>query len=502
MKLNADIIYKHLAQKYNVLSGGPGTSTLSLNRPEFFMGDSPVFRSDHLYLATVEHLPRRPVIEKNAVLVCIGENVSLKYYREHLRLITIRNKADFFRVYHDIQDIFEKYDEWERSMYIDLTEDADMQKIIQDSSDIFGKPIVVLDHSFRIAAAVPETMDMPGWTSSKGEPLQSESIEKFLGESVLLTEKKGALQLDINNYRTLCVNLFNDEDVYEGCLCISMGDQKFNEGENRLAEFLAAILDKAIRRQPRILNDESTSVKALMQTLVEELPISPTQRWLLNAVNHKETYVCVDMHWLDDRSRQIPAGYICDIFEETFADSWAFRKENSIVGFIRRTDEDYEEKLVTFLRQMELRAGVSDPFADLFDIRIHYAQAVSAVENGRLLEEENTLYKFSDYALTEMIINSLGGLPAEAYFPEGFRRLVSHDMNSGVSYMETLKVFLQENMSYTSAAEKLFVHRSTLIDRIARIERDLGIDLKDPSGRLLLEMLLKALEIEKKLKQR
>ena len=39
------------------------------------------------------------------------------------------------------------------------------------------------------------------------------------------------------------------------------------------------------------------------------------------------------------------------------------------------------------------------------------------------------------------------------------------------SYLETLKVFLEENMSYPAAAKRLYIHRSTLIDRIARIER-------------------------------
>ncbi len=119
-----------------------------------------------------------------------------------------------------------------------------------------------------------------------------------------------------------------------------------------------------------------------------------------------------------------------------------------------------------------------------------------ALENGQLMNPGTSVFFFSDYALDEMILNSLGDMPAEAYFPRGLKEILSHDESSGVSYLETLKVFLEENLSFTSAARRLYIHRSTLIDRIERIEKELEIDLKDPRQRLLLEIILRAMEIE------
>ena len=94
-----------------------------------------------------------------------------------------------------------------------------------------------------------------------------------------------------------------------------------------------------------------------------------------------------------------------------------------------------------------------------------------------------------------MVANSLDGLPVEAYFPKGFRELLEHDQNSSISYLETLSVFLEENMSYAKAARRLFIHRSTLIERINRIESELSEDLSNPDQRLFLQLLLKALQI-------
>jgi DNA-binding PucR family transcriptional regulator len=56
-------------------------------------------------------------------------------------------------------------------------------------------------------------------------------------------------------------------------------------------------------------------------------------------------------------------------------------------------------------------------------------------------------------------------------------------------------------MSYTATARKLYIHRSTLIDRISRIEKELNIDLKDSDQRLQLEILLKAVDLEEVLRQ-
>lgn len=93
MKLNADIIYRHLSQMYHVEMYGKKSAELTLCRPEFYMEDENIFLSDHLYLATVEHLPRRPRIQEKAVVVCIGENLQLNYYKDRMTVIVIKKQV-------------------------------------------------------------------------------------------------------------------------------------------------------------------------------------------------------------------------------------------------------------------------------------------------------------------------------------------------------------------------------------------------------------------------
>ncbi len=504
MKLNADIVFKGIRRAYSAEIYGPKTTEMNLSRPEFYMEGDNTFQRDHLYLATVEHLPKRPQIQQNAALICIGDNLNLTFYKERMCVIVISSKADFFRVHQYVHSLFDYYDGWEKALYQDLLDDNDIRALLLDSQSIFNCPIYVLDNSFRIIASTQSTL-ASSWSLSDSGTLNVSSIDTFLSEHELMMEKKNALKLEVTDKKILCVNLFNRNDEYEGCLCIEMINNEFTDGEDRLAEFLAEIIQKAIQKSPLLINDSAATIKKVMQNLVSEMPLSYSQRMLLNSSNRKNTYVCLYMRNRGTH-RQLPLSYICDTFEEAFEDSYAFVQDGSVIAFLDTDtlspgyNTDYRiqlnKRLTEFIKKMNLCVGISNQFNDLLNIRIHYLQALSAVENGLLLDSNGNFFYFASYALTEMIINSLGNLPVEAYFPNGLAEIFEHDRNSGVSYIETLKVFLEENMSYTTTAQKLYIHRSTLIDRISRIEKELNISLKDSDHRLQLEILLKALALE------
>ncbi len=505
MNLNAAIIYHELKKDYKAEIIGPRSEDLLLSRPEFYMEDNDSFLSDHLYLATVEHLPKRPRIQKNSVLVCIGENLNLNYYRERMCLIIIRERTDFFKIFMKIQSVFEKYNSWENQICHDLISNHELNTILEDSYFIFNKPIYVLDSSFRIIASRSETPDQ-GWAVTESGSLNAESIAKYLSVSDLMTEKRNALMIDQLGKKVLCVNLFNKNDQYNGCVVVSLNDSDIFDGEDKLIEVLAEYLQLAIEKNPAIINDTDASIKNAFQNLIDELPLSYSQRILLTSSNPQTVYRCIYMYYRGKRN-QLPLSYICDIFEETFPKSYAFVYDDAIVSLISVNtlpsgkSADYKialnRKLTEFIDQMYLCAGISNEFSDLLNIRIQYLQAQSAVDNGLLLDSQGKLFYYASYALTEMIINSLGGMPVETYYPAGFDNILRHDKESGISYLETLKMFLEEGMSYTSTAQKLHIHRSTLIDRITRIEKELGTELKDPDMRLQLEILLKAIDLEK-----
>ena len=505
MKLCASIIFEELKRLHTVEMSGPASIELCLGRPEFYMDEETSFLPNHLYIASVEHLPQRPIIGKGAVLVCIGSSPVLGNYKGKICLITIKQRLDFFRVFQEVQDIYNRYEEWERTLYLNLFDGAGIKTLVEDAGSLFKHVVFVLDRSFKLVASsnmVPQVLER---FEGSAEMLTRASISEFLQDANPILDERKPTVIELMGQKVLTTNLFNDEGDYEGCLCLYSTEAPFTEGDKLLCELFADVLQRAVKNNPASINSESTPLKGLMQALLEEMPLSPSQRLMLDASNNKSSYVCVHLRSTNTAS-QLPHSYICNAFCEVFENAPVFAHDGAIVGFVdvaplrNRKTGDYiaklSETLGGFLEQMRMCAGVSNEFSSLFDIRIHYFQAESATQIGQLISPNDQLYFFSTYALVEMIINSLGGRPTQTYYPKGLAEIIEHDETAGVSYLETLSVFLEENMSYSAAAERLYIHRSTLVDRVARIVRESGIDLKDPNQRLQLEILLKATEIE------
>ena len=68
--------------------------------------------------------------------------------------------------------------------------------------------------------------------------------------------------------------------------------------------------------------------------------------------------------------------------------------------------------------------------------------------------------------------------------------LRAYDAAHGSALTETLGTLLRHNCGYTETAAALFIHRSTLLYRLRRIQELTALDLEDPDTRLYLQLSL------------
>lgn len=507
MKLNTDILYDRLREIYPVEMYGRDSGALSLLRPELYIDNTNRFLEDHVYLATVEHLPHRPFIEKNAVVICIGEGSVLTYYKQHAVVLMIRKKVDFYEAYQTVQRIYDTFARWESDALALFLGTPSVEDVLRCASGVLNGPVCVLDSAFQFIAAAPGPEKSDFSIPEVRGALDPQAFVSFLREKDVSMDIHGAFVLDMTEGKVLCVNLFSPEDEYIGCLYIQRTDRNGAPGEAALAEMLAQMVEKAIAVNPALINDEMGTLREILRLTMNERPLMRSQKLLLRSKNYTTPYRCASVHYTKAFS-SLPAGYVCSVLEGIVPGSVFFEYQNTLFGLIPETaiapegrqNGDALRPLNDMIREMHLCMGVSNGFRDLYMLRTFYLQAEAAIENGRLLGEEKSIYHFADYALTEMITNALGGLPAEVYFPGGMRELLEHDKAGGISYLETLKVLLEENMSLSRASRRLYIHRSTLVERISRIEKELVLDLNDPDQRLQIQILLKVLALEEQAK--
>lgn len=510
MKLNADIVFDNLKALLPVEMNGAKQKVLALERPSFYAGNETELQTNHLYIARADRLPRRAAIAQDVTMIVTGDAPQLSYYQERCCVIRITENVDLFAAFNTVQDIFNKYDAWDARLREILDQSASIEEMAECSQAIFENPLFVIDSNFRYLAFSghdsPDSQQI--WNRTGEENLELPTLGQFLELHEPSMHVKEPLLLHLLNTTTLNFNLFNS-DTYIGCLTIDYRTREYQKSDMALGRHLARMITLALQKYSGLLTDERSMLRQVLQDVVEGVPVDYEQRRMLEAAEMQSEYICVKMR-LSSRFAKLPLGYICNKIEALFKNGVAFARKGDILCFVetaavRGQNGQYQDRLQETLRlftdSMDLTMGISDPFTDLYSARLYYHQASAALENGRIFDPAEKCYAFQDYALTEMVINSLGKLPTELFFTEGMRRLAKHDESSQVSYLETLRVYLDSNMSITKTSADLFVHRSTLLERIGRIERELDTDLKDPDERLRIQLLLKAMQLHKKIQK-
>ncbi len=92
------------------------------------------------------------------------------------------------------------------------------------------------------------------------------------------------------------------------------------------------------------------------------------------------------------------------------------------------------------------------------------------------------------------MLRKLARSPDLAPFGALVEPLVLHDRNRRGDLVRTLRVYFASGANASEAADRLYLHRNSMLYRLERIGKLTGLDLKDPRARLSLELGLLALE--------
>ena len=500
MNLTIDAITDNLPATLSLRITGICDEQVLLRRPELYEGGERTLRSGHLYVLRAERLPVHAHAERGAAVFCIGSSPRLLRLQKRCCVVTLED-ADFFSAFNAIQHVFDAFDAWEEDLRRMVDEEGDVSHMLTRSEDVLGNALLAIDGDFNILGLSRHARQNAGLATGEAQRLPLSTFDQFLSQHTLSTETKEPFVIDILGQRTLNCNLHRGSS-YCGCVTLIYGEREERASDRRILERLAHIVQQALDGLASTRPNGPGSLRQAVEDLVNGLPLDQVSKAAIDSATAERSFVCMRLK-MSSRMATLPLGYVRNMVESTFPQSLVFEHhDNSVVAFIdldRLPEGDPTDAIRTaikpFTSGMDMRAGLSDRIGDLMQARLYYLQANSALENGSLLGLTERLHQFQDFALQDMVVSALGEIPLELWCPEGLRRLIEHDHSSSTSYVETLRVYLACNMGATQAAAKLYVHRSTLLERLTRIRRELGLDLDDPDTRLRLELLLKAMEV-------
>ncbi|KAA3661351.1 MAG: PucR family transcriptional regulator [Chloroflexi bacterium] len=146
-----------------------------------------------------------------------------------------------------------------------------------------------------------------------------------------------------------------------------------------------------------------------------------------------------------------------------------------------------------------LLIGVAGPCAPLRQdpdgMRRNYEQAREVVNINLTMGKKEGVVVFEELGLLHWLYHLPSEQWADNQYLKHIQTLVEYDEKRGTSLTQTLEHYLEHGAALVDAAQSLYIHRNTLLNRMERIEQLCGIELREPVHRLNLYAALKSYQL-------
>lgn len=146
-------------------------------------------------------------------------------------------------------------------------------------------------------------------------------------------------------------------------------------------------------------------------------------------------------------------------------------------------------------KEWHLKIGASNVFSDLKDFKGAYQNAQYALEFGNSQSKDDYLVFYSQLKVKRFLLTN-DPSELQKFVRDILGPLIDYDQKAHSRFLDTLRIYIQSNNSWTQTKETLFIHGNTLTYRLKRIEEILGLKLDDYQDRLNIQIAFEILELQ------
>lgn len=504
MQMCTALIAKELSQKIEIKQLGQPICTLTLDLPVFWQ-EGMTYESGNIYVGRVGEMPY-PQDAEGCMLICVGGKLPFLWEQTSCSVLSVLSETDLFTVFNLIQESFSRYEKWNVEMRRILHTTADLEEMLAETAEFLGKSLAICDKNLEIVA-----QKNPDRSSAfiTGMQVSEERVKVFADNHARNTAMREPFFYEIGGQLAYCMNIYKQEG-YQGLLTIADVSENVDPGELALYQFFFKFVSRAIERRMERGESRTVTLKMVFRDVLNCVPVSENRK--SKAVKYSQME---NMNWYclvmkpNMVVKNLPAEYLCVQFEKLFPQSISFFQDPYIVVFLPIEDhkqisvmhekkEIFEQQDFKCLKQMVeerfLCAGVSRSFSDIIKARNYFKQAVIALEIVEGFGKKEVFSYFDHCAFVYALQNSCGELTPEYMVPEVLLQIYREkDENGENDTWKTLRTYLDNEMNGMQTARELFIHRTTLQNRLRRIEEHL--DLSTADKRLYIRFCIYLLEL-------
>lgn len=498
MLLNLDLIQENLPELYCVKRYGPRQRELCYRRPVLYE-QGKAMEDGVLYIARCGSLPETLPRAKCGV-ICIGQRLPQAWTMQVIPALLLRGEFSAIGVFNAVNAVFDAFDGWDDRIRdaLEREEDFRLEELTLLAAERLPYRINMTDSGLRSLLVVEQISQPDGTTrpqvffTNHTMPLDySEQIMQVCRlERTIRVPYLTAVNLEGKNY---CNNIYL-ADHFVGCASIGVTQGDFRESDYPLMDRFFSYLRRGYIKYLRLSTQAEKPGLEALRKLLERSGVSDRELETLQGEKECQWLLFVLRERLEEQS--YPREYMrASLNSISPNEVYAVVHRENLTGLLRCEGGDSTAVVRQFAdlaARMGYQCGLSNPFTQLRQLYTYLPQAAFSVTKAQ--ELGLPLCQFERCTLAYLLDSCLGGMTLEALLGPGLRRLQAQDEKRGTEYIKTLRLYLENEMNIVHTAQALFIHRSSLLKRLDKIQRLLEDDLTDPQKRLYYRICLALLE--------
>ena len=501
MRLSGDAIHYLLSLDFDDVTFDAGLRRVWADYPMLY--DVSADMSGHAVLVPDHERPVGGSAMQGVICVCTGEESARAAREAGLAVALVRDAVTFPRLYNSMLANYVRNERMDARLHAYVTTYAGFQPLLDSCAEAMGVMVALIDAQYRLVAyADGERASNSQRASSFSGEIEEDALDLFMasGEYRRLRGKRAVFAIP-GSHDLFVKNVFHEGNLVGMLVMRHGGDALKARFVSFLLGYLAPFVEQMYANRgsfTRDLEEADRMRDALAAIVGGDLTSCENVDALLVQHGHEPSArYCV---MLIDRSFSQEGAeglhYLARRIDLTWTKSYAavIGQELLVLAYMGASSADHAHALRTdlpeLLRDIMAKAGVSRLFSGMRNLPAAGTQARIALQQGKEQDPMSWFYRFDDYALDWFVAHGLSGYPAEHVVHPAVVALAQRDAEEGTEYLPTLSMFMECRYNASLAAERLFVARSTLLNRLARIQDMTGVNLDDLRERTYLSLSL------------
>ncbi|MDP8921424.1 MAG: helix-turn-helix domain-containing protein [Chloroflexota bacterium] len=386
-----------------------------------------------------------------------------------------------------------------------LVGDEGISALAEEVANVTGRPTIVLDEYFRIQVTQPDDDETLALGHALGRALAAEDPRAAGGRGVgplRLAPTGGAPEALVVPLRL--------RGTPAGYLILG-GDAAVSDLDRQVAERAARVLGIELAKQRAVTEAQLRLQGDFLDDLLsggypsDEAMIA-RGRWMGHDLTRPHLVLTLHLDPRDGPDRESSRLQAADLVRTELArlapGAIVREQQGTLALAVPRVAapdraeslelaERIRHRLAALLPDCRVSVGVGRYHAEVRGLARAYREADQALAIGRALLGGDRSVHFEDLGVQRLLFQLRDNPELAAFYEDLLGKLQAHDERNGSELVNTLEAFFECHGNHVRTAQRLHLHRNTLLYRLERARQVLSFELDDAETRLALQVALK-----------